>query len=351
MLKFSCLSDLLLAFAVGAASLASAEGPPRISEDRELREINLTGWDCLNRLEGTAKTPDGIQRNSMKSRPPIDLAGLRVEQLDCAAFLKHVGDFDQQTKGKHRKDLSLVQRQQLNALEKEIVSLDGWLILAYAGPPETTNCGSTDFHDWHLEIYASPQDHPPEIGDPTGIICEITPRTQNMIYLDHIRLQQFTGFFRRPDLTIERASHPARKIRLTGYLMWDDEHNGSADVGTTIRMIAANKYHQPWRATAWEIHPVIKIEAVNETTALDKMVKPTPSLSPAVPPVTAASPMLSSFVTITKPVRIKIHYGETLLPAGMKLPVAWHDADHVGVKYMDEIQTIPISSTDLYHTQ
>ena len=32
-------------------------------------------------------------------------------------------------------------------------------------------------------------------------------------------------------------------------------------LGTTIQSIAANKFHRPWRSTAWEIHPVVKIEA------------------------------------------------------------------------------------------
>jgi hypothetical protein len=39
-----------------------------------------------------------------------------------------------------------------------------------------------------------------------------------------------------------------------------DDHNGKADVGTTIESIGKNKYHHPWRSTAWAIHPVLKIE-------------------------------------------------------------------------------------------
>jgi hypothetical protein len=26
--------------------------------------------------------------------------------------------------------------------------------------PETTNCGSANFHDWHLEVFENPSDHP-----------------------------------------------------------------------------------------------------------------------------------------------------------------------------------------------
>jgi len=31
-----------------------------------------------------------------------------------------------------------------------------------------------------------------------------------------------------------------------------------------VQNIGSNKYHHPWRSTAWEIHPVLKIEAAIE---------------------------------------------------------------------------------------
>jgi hypothetical protein len=53
----------------------------------------------------------------------------------------------------------------------------------------------------------------------------------------------------------------AHKIRVTGYLMWDDEHNRpDTDVGSTIGWFSKEGYHHPWRSTGWEIHPVMKIE-------------------------------------------------------------------------------------------
>lgn len=307
---------------------------PRISEDRDLSEVDLTGWDCLNRLEGTAKTPDGVARNRMKNRPAIDLSAVRLETRDTATFLKHVADFDAQTKGRHRTELNPAQKQQLDALEKQIVSLTGYLMLAYVGPPESTNCGSADFHDWHLEVCENPADHAPRVGDPTPIICEITPRTQRAIYRDNIRIQALTGFFRRPDVTDESTGHAARKIRLTGYLMWDDEHNGPADVGTKIQTIGANKYHRPWRSTAWEIHPVLKIEP------LEDLLPPSPATEPSLPaPAAQATPTLAPgspaperFVTLTQPVKIKIRYGETILPRGIRLPIVSREAQTVIVK-------------------
>jgi hypothetical protein len=36
------------------------------SEDLELRDLDVAGWNCLDRAEGTAKTTVGIERNRMK---------------------------------------------------------------------------------------------------------------------------------------------------------------------------------------------------------------------------------------------------------------------------------------------
>jgi len=343
----------LLRYLVGLALIGlaiPAQAQPRISEDRDLKEWDLSKWDCLDRLEGTAKTPDGMERNRGKNRSADKLARAAVPEMDTAAFLKHVSSFDAQTVGKRRKDLTAPQLEQLAALEKQVVSFTGYLVLAYAGPPESTNCGSVDMHDWHLEVFEKPSNHAPQIGDPTPIICEITPRTQNGIFRDKIRLQALTGFFRAPDLTVEPTGHRAHRIRLTGYLLWDDDHNGKADIGTTIEAVGKNGYHHPWRSTPWEIHPVVKIEALDgpATSA------PSPSLPPAVaapivsvPLPGATPPPPQENVTIVEAVRIKIQYGQTVLPPGLKLPLVSRNAQTVTVRYMGQAVTLPLQSTDL----
>ncbi|HEY8671643.1 MAG TPA: hypothetical protein VIL63_12425 [Terriglobales bacterium] len=343
---------LLAALGLLGATLACAERP-RISEDRDLIDVDLAGWDCLNRLAGSARVPDGIERNRLKNRSVVDLSGTRLEAMDSAAFLQHVAGFDAQTKGRRRTELNPAQKQQLDSLEKQVVSLTGWLGLAYPGPPETTNCASTDFHDWHLELSAQPADHPPRIGDPTPIICEITPRTQRAIYRNNIRLQALAGFFRRPDLTYEPTGHEPRQIRVTGYLLWDDEHNGAADIGPKIQHGGANKFHRPWRSTAWEIHPVMKIEPLDGlpiSIPANLSTPPPPLAEPpvvATPPLAPPAPSPQQLVTLTQPVKIKIPYGETVLPRGMKLPIVSRNAQSVVVKYMDATPAIPIASTDL----
>jgi hypothetical protein len=308
-----------------------------------------------------------MERNRLKNRPPVDLSGLDVPSMDTAAFLRDVGKLDAQLGGKRRKDLSPAEKQQLEPFEKHVVSLTGYLVLAYPGPAETTNCGSVDFHDWHLEIFEKPSDHPPQPGDPTPIICEITPRTQNAIYRDGIRIQELTAFFRRSDLTYESTGHKAQKIRVTGYPLWDDEHNAPNDVGTTIRSIGRNKYHNPWRSTAWEIHPVLKIERLDsvapqtESRAFPAVPPLTPSPAEATtvpeaapipsPPPQVATPIPAMtpqrYATIVRAVKIKIPYGESVLQRGMRLPIVLHDEQTVTVEYMGRSHVIPITSTDL----
>lgn len=239
----------------------------RISEDRDLLEIDLAQWDCADRLEGKATTADGLERNRLKNRSAVELAGLSIPVFDTIGFLKHVADFDAETKSKRRKDLTKPQREKLASMEKQVVSLTAYLVLAYAGPPESANCASVDFHDWHLEMFERPLDHSPTVGDPTPIVAEITPRTQNAIFRAGVRIQKLAGFFRRPDLESERAAPEPRRVRVTGYLLWDDDHNGRADVGSVIESIGKIGYHNPWRSTAWEIHPVIKIEPADDGAA------------------------------------------------------------------------------------
>jgi hypothetical protein len=226
----------------------------------DLRDVDLSGWDCLSKPGGAAKTQDGQERNRQKNRSAVELNSAQVIAFDTAAFLAHVADYDRQIQASHRRDMNPAQKTQLEALEKEIVSLTGWLVFTYQGLPETTNCKSDQFLDWHLEVFAESADHAPRIGDPMPIICEITPRTEALLYRSGVRIQNLAAFLRLPDNSVKPTGVKAHKVRVTGYLMWDDEHGGTADVGTTVQRFSPNGYHNPWRSSAWEIHPVMKVE-------------------------------------------------------------------------------------------
>ena len=64
----------------------------------------------------------------------------------------------------------------------------------------------------------------------------------------------------------------------------------------------------------------------------------------AAPPNASSSPPAAAFIVLTQPVRLKIVYGETTLPVGVRLPVVSSDTSSVRVNYMGEVQTIPIAA-------
>src|SRR6476659_10047639 len=69
----------------------------QISEDRELKELALSGWNCANKPEGSGRSPDTAERNRSKNRFAPDVSGLALKSFDVAGLLKHVADFDAAT--------------------------------------------------------------------------------------------------------------------------------------------------------------------------------------------------------------------------------------------------------------
>lgn len=58
----------------------------------------------------------------------------------------------------------------------------------------------------------------------------------------------------------------------------------------------------------------------------------------------STSPPAAAFIVLTQTVKLKIAYGETTLPVGMRLPIVSSDTNFVRVNYMGEVQTIPIAA-------
>src|SRR5947209_8470048 len=94
-----CAAKLILAALIAFGSFGSILGGQQISEDRELKELDLTAWNCANRPEGTGRSPQTAERNRLKNRFAADLSGISVKSFDIAGLLKHVGEFDAETKG------------------------------------------------------------------------------------------------------------------------------------------------------------------------------------------------------------------------------------------------------------
>ena len=340
---------LLLLFLSASLLIFAAKPRPRLSEDRELKEIDLSGWNCPP--QGTAKTPEQLERNPLKGRTAPEGSYAVAANLDAQSFMKYIAEFEGETVHRKRSEIAGAPKQLLDPLEKRIVTLTAYLQTAYPGPPESCNCASSDFHDWHLELLEKPLDHPAQVGDPTAIICEITPRTQNALYKAGVRIQELAGFFRRSDLSYEPTGHPAQKVRVTGYLLWDDEHNGSADIGASVQTAPPMKFHNPWRKTAWEIHPVFKIERADGSApppvsdlnpaappAPDKAAEPVEATPPAPTPTATPvpPPTPAQMITIQIPLRIPTPQGDAVIPRGTRLPILSRDEKTVTVQYMGQ---------------
>ena len=248
----------LATLGTGLASVSLAESVSL----PDLRDLSLTNWNCLT--EGTPRNPAGASRNRMKNRDWSAVTATHVPEWDYAQFVSHAQAFDAEVEVSHRSNLTHEAEAKLASIETQIVSVTGWLVLTYPGPPESCNCGSADFHDWHIELVPKPLDHAPKIGDPTAIICEVTPRTESALYKAGIRVQKLAAFMnqgKQPNIVAHPTGSQPHKVRITGYLLWDDEHDKPRDdIGAAIDRGGGGEYHHPWRATAWEIHPILKIE-------------------------------------------------------------------------------------------
>jgi hypothetical protein len=234
----------------------------------ELRKIDTSRWPHSNDREGSDTSASGKRRNLQKNRAFTNAKP--VANWTVSEFVTKVQAYDQalMLAGRTRRDIerNAAAVKALKRCEDKIVSVMGYLVLAYAAGKEDTNYGSAEFHDWHLEIFERPNDRVPTVGDPTPIICEVTRFTERQLFDKGIRLQPLISEWRAKSngrIGYHRSGHVAHKVRITGYLFWDDEHNEAGkDVGPRVADIetSAMAFHHPWRLTAWEIHPVTNIE-------------------------------------------------------------------------------------------
>ena len=107
------------------------------------------------------------------------------------------------------------------------VQVEGYLLSAKKMSPETANCRSVDYVDYHVWIADDPNK-----GREQSLVIEVTPRVQSY----------------HPEWTLRRLQQIARdreRVRISGWLFMDPEHPDQ--IGKT-------------RGTIWEIHPIMQIE-------------------------------------------------------------------------------------------
>lgn len=133
----------------------------------------------------------------------------------------------------------------------------------------------------------------------------------------------------------------AKRVTVTvvGKAFYDVNHAG--------KDTSNNKRNYDASLAVWEIHPVMQLQVGDVLLSADTRSQiATPAQPNNVSPT--ATPAVSSQVgTVVRPVKIKIRYGETVLPAGMKLKVLSRDDQSIRADYMGEVLTIPLSAVDI----
>lgn len=107
------------------------------------------------------------------------------------------------------------------------VQVEGYLLSAKKMSPETCNCHSVEYVDYHLWIADNPNK-----GREQSLVIEVSPRVQSY----------------HPEWMLRRLQQLARdreRVRISGWLLMDPEHPDQ--IGKT-------------RGTIWEIHPIMQIE-------------------------------------------------------------------------------------------
>jgi hypothetical protein len=126
--------------------------------------------------------------------------------------------------------------------ERKGAVIAGYVVDVKVGGVESVNCHTHDpqYRDTHIELTVDPNHD----GEEKHVIVEVTPQWREVMAKDGADWST-TGL---------RKSLKGRWVKFTGWLMYDEEH-ASASTNT------AGKGHI-WRATAWEIHPITKIEVL-----------------------------------------------------------------------------------------
>jgi hypothetical protein len=142
-----------------------------------------------------------------------------------------------------------------NKFEKMGVSVVGYVKKAFAaGRGESCNCGAKEKEqiDAHIELVLYPNE---ALNDSKEMfVVEVTERSRRLAAAGLLQSNIGNDW----NTTVLNDKLVGRWVKFTGWLFYDnDHHSGSwrSDTGDTFG-------ENNWRATAWEIHPVMGIEVL-----------------------------------------------------------------------------------------
>lgn len=119
-------------------------------------------------------------------------------------------------------------------------AVEGYVVAVQGGSVEASNCFSLTRRDVHISVAARPDAPLRE-----SIVLEVTPRSSDAA---RTRGSDWSLAALKRELT-------GRRCRFEGWMMFDREHADESE-----NTAPGNPVN--WRATAWELHPVTRIEVI-----------------------------------------------------------------------------------------
>lgn len=170
-------------------------------------------------------TPNGAELNAQKNR--IE-APITFEELSPAGVVAIPNTVLLQAGRRDRQRWPTDARAYLAKMEGRALRVTGYIVAAKVSGPESCNGFIDSLRDFHIWIGDSPN-----ATKATSLVVEVTPRWKDL-NPEWRQVRYFTSLVRRH-----------AKVRVTGWLLWDEEHANEVD-------------HS--RASCWEVHPVTNFE-------------------------------------------------------------------------------------------